>query len=184
MRPVRYPVSCSPQAWASGAFFMVLQGTLGLFPAASEGVLHVRTPALPDFLRELHHHPPSDRRVFDLAAVPPASRPDLGQSAGGRGRSTAGSDQSVGGRCNSSKRVFQCPRHAAPPPLRLRARHGISFHEAHMTEIPSRTASPMRAIPVGRAGPSGHRLSAVFREHQGVVVFGAGAGQARFACPR
>ena len=53
MRPVRYPVSCSPQAWASGAFFMVLQGTLGLFPAASEGVLHVRTPALPDFLREL-----------------------------------------------------------------------------------------------------------------------------------
>ena len=53
MRPVRYPVSCSPQAWASGAFFMVLQGTLGLLPAASEGVLHVRTPALPDFLREL-----------------------------------------------------------------------------------------------------------------------------------
>jgi glycogen debranching enzyme len=53
MPPVRYPVSCSPQAWASGAFFMVLQAALGLFPAANEGTLHVRTPVLPEFLREL-----------------------------------------------------------------------------------------------------------------------------------
>jgi glycogen debranching enzyme len=53
MPPVRYPVSCSPQAWASGAFFMVLQGALGLFPAANESTLHVRTPVLPDFLRDL-----------------------------------------------------------------------------------------------------------------------------------
>jgi glycogen debranching enzyme len=53
MRPVRYPVSCNPQAWASGAFFMVLQGALGLFPEADEHVLHVRTPVLPAFLRDL-----------------------------------------------------------------------------------------------------------------------------------
>src|SRR6476660_5362255 len=29
-RPVGYPVSCSPQAWASGALFMMLQGMLGI----------------------------------------------------------------------------------------------------------------------------------------------------------
>ncbi len=53
MRPVAYPVSCSPQAWASGAFFMLLQGVLGLFPDAQTRVLHVRNPVLPDFLHEL-----------------------------------------------------------------------------------------------------------------------------------
>jgi glycogen debranching enzyme len=53
MRPVRYPVSCNPQAWASAAFFMLLQGALGLFPAVPEGVLHVRTPELPAFLRDV-----------------------------------------------------------------------------------------------------------------------------------
>jgi glycogen debranching enzyme len=53
MRPVLYPVSCSPQAWASGAFFMLLQAVLGLFPEAPAGVLHVRDPVLPAFLRDL-----------------------------------------------------------------------------------------------------------------------------------
>jgi glycogen debranching enzyme len=53
VRAVRYPVSCSPQAWASGAFFMLLQAMLGLFPEAPAGVLHVRNPVLPDFLEEL-----------------------------------------------------------------------------------------------------------------------------------
>jgi glycogen debranching enzyme len=53
VRWVRYPVSCAPQAWASGAFFMLLQAMLGLFPDAPAGVLHVRNPVLPDFLEEL-----------------------------------------------------------------------------------------------------------------------------------
>jgi glycogen debranching enzyme len=52
-RLVRYPVSCSPQAWASAAFFLILQGSLGLYPEASARVLHVRNPVLPDFLHEL-----------------------------------------------------------------------------------------------------------------------------------
>jgi glycogen debranching enzyme len=52
-RPVLYPVSCSPQAWASGAFFMMLQGVLGILPDAPAGVLHIREPELPPFLREL-----------------------------------------------------------------------------------------------------------------------------------
>jgi glycogen debranching enzyme len=53
MRPVLYPVSCAPQAWASGAFFMLLQAVLGLFPEAPSGVLHVRNPVLPHFIRDL-----------------------------------------------------------------------------------------------------------------------------------
>jgi glycogen debranching enzyme len=53
MQPVLYPVSCTPQAWASAAVFMLLQGTLGLFPEAPAGVLHVRDPVLPNFLRDL-----------------------------------------------------------------------------------------------------------------------------------
>jgi glycogen debranching enzyme len=53
MHPVWYPVSCNPQAWASGAFFMMLQAVLGLQAEAPRGILHVRNPVLPDFLSEL-----------------------------------------------------------------------------------------------------------------------------------
>jgi glycogen debranching enzyme len=53
MQPVLYPVSCTPQAWASAAVFMLLQGTLGLFPEAPQRVLHVRDPVLPTFLRDI-----------------------------------------------------------------------------------------------------------------------------------
>jgi glycogen debranching enzyme len=51
--PVQYPVSCVPQAWAAGAFFMLLQATAGFLPDAPQGCLHVRDPRLPPFLREL-----------------------------------------------------------------------------------------------------------------------------------
>jgi glycogen debranching enzyme len=51
--PVWYPVSCCPQAWASGAFFMLLQAVLGLRPEAPAGVLHIKNPVLPEFLEEL-----------------------------------------------------------------------------------------------------------------------------------
>lgn len=53
MHPVWYPVSCCPQAWASGAFFMLLQGVLGLTADAPAGILHIKNPALPEFLSEL-----------------------------------------------------------------------------------------------------------------------------------
>jgi glycogen debranching enzyme len=53
LRPVAYPVSCSPQAWASGALFMLLQAMLGIYAEAPARVLHVRDPVLPDFLNEL-----------------------------------------------------------------------------------------------------------------------------------
>jgi glycogen debranching enzyme len=52
-RPVGYPVSCSPQAWASGSLFMLLQALLGIYAEAPARILHVRDPVLPDFLNEL-----------------------------------------------------------------------------------------------------------------------------------
>jgi glycogen debranching enzyme len=47
---VRYPVSCSPQAWASGALFLLLSACLGLSPSAPDGVLVIREPSLPTFV--------------------------------------------------------------------------------------------------------------------------------------
>jgi len=53
---VHYPVSCSPQAWASGAFFLLLQACLGLCPNAAERCLVVRAPRLPSFLDKIDLH--------------------------------------------------------------------------------------------------------------------------------
>jgi glycogen debranching enzyme len=53
-QPVHYPVSCSPQAWASGAFFLLLTSVLGLRPSAARKELNIVNPVLPgwlDFLR-------------------------------------------------------------------------------------------------------------------------------------
>lgn len=52
-RPVLYPVSCSPQAWASGSLLLMLQAVLGLSPEAPARLLHVQNPVLPGFLRDL-----------------------------------------------------------------------------------------------------------------------------------
>jgi glycogen debranching enzyme len=46
-RPVRYPVACSPQAWASGAIPHALWSLLGLRPDALARRLEVRRPRLP-----------------------------------------------------------------------------------------------------------------------------------------
>ena len=49
--PVRYPVASRPQAWAAGAFPLLLQAILGLVPNALEGRLTVVKPRrLPPFL--------------------------------------------------------------------------------------------------------------------------------------
>jgi glycogen debranching enzyme len=48
--PVHYPVSCSPQAWASGTFFLLLTSVLGLRPSASRKELNIVNPVLPDWL--------------------------------------------------------------------------------------------------------------------------------------
>ena len=48
--PVHYPVSCSPQAWASGAFFLLLTSLLGIRPSAHRKELNIVNPMLPDWL--------------------------------------------------------------------------------------------------------------------------------------
>ncbi|HEV2275454.1 MAG TPA: glycogen debranching N-terminal domain-containing protein [Acidobacteriaceae bacterium] len=51
--PVHYPVSCSPQAWASGSFFLMLRGLLGIEPDAANHQLNIVHPHLPPFVRTL-----------------------------------------------------------------------------------------------------------------------------------
>jgi len=52
--PVHYPVSCSPQAWASGAMFLILTSVLGIRPTAQRKELNVINPMLPEWLDYLH----------------------------------------------------------------------------------------------------------------------------------
>jgi glycogen debranching enzyme len=48
--PVRYPVACSPQAWAAGAWSMLLQAMLGTWPDATARELVIVRPTLPRWL--------------------------------------------------------------------------------------------------------------------------------------
>lgn len=48
--PVRYPVACHPQAWASGATPYLLQTALGLIPDAFENRLDITRPLLPEMV--------------------------------------------------------------------------------------------------------------------------------------
>jgi len=50
--PVGYPVACLPQAWSSGAVFMMLQACLGITIDGLAGVLRIDRPELP---REIDH---------------------------------------------------------------------------------------------------------------------------------
>lgn len=52
--PVNYPTACAPQAWSSGAVFLLLQASLGLSVNAMERKIVLRRPVLPRFLRQLH----------------------------------------------------------------------------------------------------------------------------------
>ena len=51
--PVQYPVACSPQAWAAGTPFLLLQAMLGISAVANENVLTVNKPHLPPWLNEV-----------------------------------------------------------------------------------------------------------------------------------
>jgi glycogen debranching enzyme len=51
--PVRYPVACSPQAWAAGALPHALWALLGLRADAGAGILYVCRPRLPHGLNEI-----------------------------------------------------------------------------------------------------------------------------------
>ncbi|MGH2795920.1 MAG: amylo-alpha-1,6-glucosidase, partial [Actinomycetota bacterium] len=49
-RPVSYPVACSPQAWAAGSPFLLLQAMLGLSAQAHNNLLTINSPVLPPWL--------------------------------------------------------------------------------------------------------------------------------------
>ena len=51
--PTQYPVACSPQAWASGAAFMLLQSCLGLWINAPARRVVLSRPSLPSQVTHL-----------------------------------------------------------------------------------------------------------------------------------
>lgn len=51
--PTLYPVACSPQAWAAGSVFMVLQSCLGLEACAKEQRVYLYHSALPESLQHV-----------------------------------------------------------------------------------------------------------------------------------
>ena len=54
--PIAYPVACLPQAWASGAVFMILQACLGLSIDGRRGAIHLDRPRLPIGIDRLTVH--------------------------------------------------------------------------------------------------------------------------------
>jgi glycogen debranching enzyme len=51
--PTLYPSACSPQSWAAGAVFLLLQACLGLTIRASESAIYLFYPRLPESLQEV-----------------------------------------------------------------------------------------------------------------------------------
>ncbi|MGA7953217.1 MAG: amylo-alpha-1,6-glucosidase [Gloeobacterales cyanobacterium] len=51
--PVQYPVACSPQAWATGSIFQLLQMMANLVPDAPSNCLRIIEPALPESISRL-----------------------------------------------------------------------------------------------------------------------------------
>jgi glycogen debranching enzyme len=51
--PTAYPVACSPQAWAVGSIYLMLQACLGIKIDAKANTIYFYKPDLPDFLKEI-----------------------------------------------------------------------------------------------------------------------------------
>ncbi len=51
--PVQYPVACTPQAWATGSVFQLLQMMVNLVPDAPSNTLRIIDPALPSSINHL-----------------------------------------------------------------------------------------------------------------------------------
>lgn len=54
--PVQYPVACSPQAWATGSVFQLMQMMVNLVPDAPSNHLRIIDPALPESIQYLSLH--------------------------------------------------------------------------------------------------------------------------------
>ena len=51
--PTLYPAACSPQAWAAGAPFLLLQGMLGVTFDAAEHRIRLMRPRLPELVGDV-----------------------------------------------------------------------------------------------------------------------------------
>ena len=54
--PVQYPVACTPQAWATGSIFQLLQMVVNLVPEAQNNCLRIIHPTLPPSINSLSFH--------------------------------------------------------------------------------------------------------------------------------
>ncbi|MEA5618685.1 amylo-alpha-1,6-glucosidase [Cronbergia sp. UHCC 0137] len=54
--PINYPVACTPQAWATGSIFQLLQMMVNLVPDAQNNCLRIIDPALPESINRLSLH--------------------------------------------------------------------------------------------------------------------------------
>ncbi|MDB9322032.1 amylo-alpha-1,6-glucosidase [Nodularia spumigena CS-591/04] len=54
--PVQYPVACTPQAWATGTIFQLLQMVVNLVPDAQNNCLRIIHPTLPESINSLSFH--------------------------------------------------------------------------------------------------------------------------------
>ncbi|MBW4591943.1 MAG: amylo-alpha-1,6-glucosidase [Brasilonema angustatum HA4187-MV1] len=54
--PVQYPVACTPQAWATGSIFQLLQMLVNLVPDAPNNCLRIIDPTLPETISRLSLH--------------------------------------------------------------------------------------------------------------------------------
>jgi glycogen debranching enzyme len=54
--PVQYPVACTPQAWATGSVFQLLQMIVNLVPDAPNNCLRIIDPVLPESINRLSLH--------------------------------------------------------------------------------------------------------------------------------
>lgn len=50
--PVEYPVACSPQAWASGSIYLIIQSLLGLNPEMANNKIYLK-PIFPDEINKV-----------------------------------------------------------------------------------------------------------------------------------
>jgi len=51
--PILYPVACSPQSWAAGSPFLLLQACLGLMVDAPRRIVTLHRPVLPEGLESV-----------------------------------------------------------------------------------------------------------------------------------
>ena len=92
--PVGYPVACLPQAWSSGAVFLMLQATLGVQLDAGRREILIDRPELPHDVEHLDINRPGNQRREGRSSLPPQ---------GGQGRRA---DHAVAARLGACQRDF------------------------------------------------------------------------------